>query len=78
MEGPEESHEVAQKRLVLCMQAPFVRDRTSLYRLMVEREKWVGPVTEAQLAEWDACYHCGLRLLLTVDSKIADTWYDAK
>ena len=30
------------------------------------------------LEAWDACYHCGMRLDLTVDSNVADTWYDAK
>jgi hypothetical protein len=78
MEGPEDKHETAQKRLVLCMQEPFVRDRANLHRLMMEKKKWEGKITDEQMAEWDKCYHCGMRLPLTVDCKVANTWFDAK
>lgn len=78
MEGAQEHAAEAQARLVRCMQEPFVRDRAQLHRLMKERAAWREPLSEEQIAAWDACYHCGMRLALTVDSDVADTWYDAK
>lgn len=77
MEGPEEVSAEAQARLVTCMQKPFVRDREALQGLMragfSKRE-----LSAEDLAQWDSCFHCGMRLDLTVDSNIADNWYDAK
>ena len=78
MEGAEEHAAEAQARLVHCMREPFVRDRARLHRLMRERAAWQSPLSAAQVEAWDACYHCGMRLALTVDSDVADTWYDAK
>jgi hypothetical protein len=93
MEGPEASSAEAQARLVKCMSQPFVRDRAALHRLK-QRHAPSGHANRAvgdcggggggaqlsapELEQWDACYHCGMRLDLTVDSNVADTWYDAK
>lgn len=74
MEGPAETGEEAQARLVECMQQPFIRDRAALHRLILKHQAGEAPVA----AEWDACYHCGMLLDLTVDSNVASTWYEAK
>lgn len=74
MEGPEESSAEAQARLVECMKKPFIKDRATLHELMSKVQAGEPPVSE----EWDACYHCGMRLELTVDSNVANTWYEAK
>lgn len=81
MEGAEETHATAQARLTTCMQAPFVRDRAALHALSAglrHRDLAAAPLSDDELAAWDACYHCGMRLDLTVDANAADTWYDAK
>jgi hypothetical protein len=75
MEGPHESAKAAQARLVECMQQPFVKNRMLLQQLMAQP---VPGMDTPELAHWDACYHCGLRLPLSVDADTADTWYDAK
>jgi hypothetical protein len=75
IEGPQESAKQAQDRLVECMQQPFVKDRQQLQDLMQGSLPGLG---SQELARWDACYHCGLRLPLSVDADTADTWYDAK
>lgn len=74
MEGPEESRDEAQARLVECMSNPFIKDRAQLHHLM--RRARAGEPSVA--AEWDECYHGGMRLQLTVDSNVASTWYEAK
>jgi hypothetical protein len=74
MEGPEESAVEAQARLVKCMQEPFVKDRAALHALIKRRQQG-GPL---DVAAWDACYHCGMLLELSVDADTAKTWYDAK
>lgn len=74
MEGPEESSDKAQARLVECMSKPFIKDRARLHQLMQQSR----PDQPAVAAEWDACYHGGMRLQLTVDSNVASTWYEAK
>lgn len=75
IEGPQEYTAEAQARLVRCMQQPFVRDRDTLRRLKPPASP---PASHEAQAEWDACYHCGLRLPLSVDAGTADNWYDAK
>jgi hypothetical protein len=77
MEGPEPSHVEAQARLTTCMQEPFVKDRAVLHHFM-NAFRPLHRLTDEQLESWDSCYHCGMRLNLTVDSKVAKTWYDAK
>jgi hypothetical protein len=74
MEGPEEHAEAARERLVKCMKEPFIKNRTGLLQLVKDKEQ--GKHVNEQ--EWDACYHCGMRLELTVDADTANTWYDAK
>lgn len=74
IEGPEESSAEAQARLVECMQRPFIKDRAKLHQLITQAQAGEPPVA----AEWDECYHCGMQLELTVDSKVAPTWYEAK
>ena len=77
MEGPEESKDDAQQRLVKCMQQPFIKDRHALNSMMTTLGGRTA-LSQEELAQWDACYHCGMRLELTVDSDVATTWYDAK
>ena len=77
MEGPEETKATAQQRLVKCMMEPFMKDRPQLHHLMGTLGSRTA-LSEAELAAWDGCYHCGMRLPLTVDSDVATTWYDAK
>ena len=74
MEGPEETAEQARARLVECMRNPFIKDRARLHTLMKAQQ--AGKQSGAE--EWDACYHCGMLLDLSVDSSTACTWFDAK
>lgn len=74
MEGPEESAEQARGRLVECMREPFIKDRARLHTLIKGQRE--GKQFGAE--EWDACYHGGMLLELSVDSSSAVTWFDAK
>lgn len=74
MEGPEESAEKARERLVECMRNPFVKDRARLHTLL--KGQWEG--RQYSVDDWNACYHCGMLLELSVDSSTASTWFDAK
>lgn len=74
MEGPEESAEQARERLVQCMSKPFVKERARLHTLIKGQQ--AGKQSAAE--KWDACYHSGMLLDLSVDSNTAFTWFDAK
>jgi hypothetical protein len=74
MEGPEETAEQARERLVECMRKPFIKDRARLHNLLKGQQEGRQYAAE----QWDACYHCGMLLELSVDSNTASTWFDAK
>lgn len=74
MEGPKEHSAIAEARLCKCMQEPFVRDRALLYDLL-RRHRAGETVTDT---DFDGAYCNALGVELTVDSDVADTWYDAK
>ena len=64
MEGPQHSVKEAQRIVVDCMARPFYR------------EPFVQPF--ATQAEDEAARYNPLKVDLVVDSKHADTWYEAK
>ena len=78
IEGPEESKEEAQARLVKCMEEPFVRDRKLLYEMSQIRKTNNSFDWEKDGAKWDSIYHNPLLVSLTVDADSAKTWYEAK
>lgn len=74
MEGPSEHSEYAEARLCKCMREPFVRDRALLYQLL-KRQRAGEAISDE---DFDSAYHNALHVELTVDSDVANTWYDAK